>query len=676
MSTRLQSLLGTTAKQRRLRFGGLLAAVIIVPLAVAGLVSGALGGAADRLETIPAIVVNDDEMVTITGADGAEQPVLAGRQLVTELTGPETAGFSWTISNDEEAAAKLASGEAYAVLTIPSDFSASITSTSGTDPTKANLSIRTDDAHGYLAGAVAQSVGTAMSATFGQAITAQYLEGFYTNLASLGGSLGDAADGATQVSSGVDSLAGGLGELSSGVAQAATGASDAANGAYAYADGVGQYADGVTAYTQGVDGIAGGLGQLATQTTGLGQLGTGVGAYTDGVSSLSAGYDQLEPGILALVDPTIAAAAGVPVADVPALCATPPAGLEQLCGVRNGVVATGDGAAELAAQGAPLAQGAAGLGQLEGGIAQLSGGAAQLSAGSAGLRDGATGLASGADQLASGVDGLAGGLGQLATGASDAASGATELAGGAGQLADGLASGAEQASALTDIDAAKTADVVSEPVVVDSARDNEIGSTGEVIGMLFAPIGLWVGALAMFFVFRPFSREALRSTSSTAGLVWRTLARAGLVALAQAIAIVALLHTALGVDWALLPQTLAFSALLALVFTAIHAFLSVALGRAGLLVSLVLVALQLAATGGLYPIEVVSGPFQAISPALPLTWSVQGMQAIVAGVGGSAVGGPAGVLALFGVAAVLLTGFVVARRRGIRSIGFAATALG
>ena len=45
MTSRRQSLLGRTQRQRRTRFAVLLAAVILVPLAVAGLVSGALGGA-------------------------------------------------------------------------------------------------------------------------------------------------------------------------------------------------------------------------------------------------------------------------------------------------------------------------------------------------------------------------------------------------------------------------------------------------------------------------------------------------------------------------------------------------------------------------------------------------------------------------------------------------------
>jgi putative membrane protein len=51
------------------------------------------------------------------------------------------------------------------------------------------------------------------------------------------------------------------------------------------------------------------------------------------------------------------------------------------------------------------------------------------------------------------------------------------------------------------------------------------------------------------------------------------------------------------------------------------------------------------------------------------------MQAIIAGVGGAAVAGPAAVIALFGVGGVLGTALVVGRRRGIRSTGFASAAV-
>lgn len=653
MSTRLSRLFGSTPAERRVRYGVLVAAVIAVPLAVAGLVSGAFAGADDNVEAIPAVVVNNDEMVTMTLPDGTEQPVLAGRLLVTELTDPDTAGFDWTISNDDEAAELLASGDAYAVLTIPSDFSSSVTSLSGETPTKANLDIRTDDAHGYLAGSVAQSVGDAMTATFGRELTAQYLEGFYGNLAALGGSLGDAADGATQISSGVDSLAGGLGELSNGVAQSAAGASELANGATAYADGVAQY-------TNGVDGIAGGLAELNAGAAGLDGISDGWDQYVGGISAGVAQIETQVGPIAGRLDAFVADPANAElITQYPQIAEASGA----IAGIRSQLGDLSTGGQYLAAETR------SGIDGIQGGISGLAGGAAELSAGSAGIRDGGYGIASGAGELADG-------LGALSTGAADAANGATELAGGAATLADGLTTGAEEAKALTDIDAAATADVVAEPVTSTTERDNEIGTIGEVIGMLFVPIGLWLGAMAMFLVFRPFNREALRSTASTGGLVMRTLARAGLLALAQAVTVVLLLHGVLGVAWSVLPQTLAFAVLLALAFTAIHAFLTVALGRAGMLVSLVLVALQLAASGGLYPVEVLSGPFQAISPFLPLTWAVQGMQLIVAGAGGAAVATAAGIIALFGVGAMIGTAIVVGRRRGIRSIGFAATALG
>ncbi|WP_448005106.1 YhgE/Pip family protein [Agromyces bauzanensis] len=650
-STRLSRLFGSTPAQRRVRYGVLIAAVVAVPLAVAGLVSGAFAGADDNMESIPAVVVNNDEMVTLTLPDGTEQPVLAGRLLVTELTDPDTAGFDWTISNDEEAAELLAAGDAYAVLTIPEDFSASVTSLSGDEPTKANLDIRTDDAHGYLAGSVAQSVGDAMTTTFGRELTQQYLEGFYTNLAALGGSLGDAADGAAQISSGVGSLAGGLGELSNGVAASASGATELANGATAYADGVAQY-------TNGVDGIAGGLAELNSGAAGLDGLSDGWDQYVGGIS---AGVSQIETNVGPIADRLDQF-----IAENPEIVVEYP----QIGEAAGAIDAIRGDLNQLSTGGQTLAAATrSGIDGIQGGISGLADGAADLSAGSAGIRDGGYGIAGGVGELA-------GGLNQLSSGAADAAGGATELAGGAAALADGLAKGAEEAKALTDIDAEATADVVAEPVTSTTERDNEIGTIGEVIGMLFAPIGLWLGAMAMFLVFRPFGREALRSTASTGGLVARTLTRAGLLALAQAVAVVLLMHGALGVAWTLLPQTFAFAALLALAFTAVHAFLTAWLGRAGLLVSLVLVALQLAASGGLYPIEVLSGPFQAISPFLPLTWAVQGMQLIVAGAGGSAVATAAGMVALFGLVGVIGTAVVVGRRRGIRSIGLAATALG
>lgn len=731
---------GAAPARRRGRSAALLATVIVVPLAVAGLIAGAVGGADDRLDAIPAIVVNNDELVTMTLPDGEEQPVLAGRQLVTELTGDGATGFDWTISNDEQAAEALASGDAYAVLTIPPDFSDSVVSLSGEAPTTASLDIRTDDAHGYLAGTVGAAVGDAIANAFGQELTTQYLEGLYGTLVQVGSAFGEAADGAGQLADGAESLAGGLDQLATGLGSAAAGSTDAAAGASAYASGVDQYASGVEQLAGGVstldgeaaalDGITGGVAQyvsgvgqagdgiddgIAQYVGGVGTAGAGVdsgiGSYVDGVrtagdgvtggtSQYVAGIGQLADGgdLLAasIADPATRAAVEAYVAQVRAaadggdvLVAQTGGAFDQLvagggvlrtevAGGFTELVAGGDalrgGTAgafdQLAAGGSQLVAGTgSGVDGLQSGISQLAAGANQAAAGSPAIRDGAYGLASG-------VNGIASGLTRLGDGATSSAEGAAQLADGTGELADGLAEGADGSSALTDLDPDETARVVAEPVTATAQRDNAIDSLGQVVAMLLAPIGLWLGAMALFLVFRPFSREALASTAPTGRLVARTLFRGSLIGLAQAALVVLLMHTALGVDWGLLPQTLAFSALLAVAFTAIHAFLSTWLGRAGTIVSLVLVVLQLAASGGLYPLEVVSGPYQAISPFLPLTWAVQGMQLIVSGAGGAGVAGAAAAVALFGLVGVAGTAITVTRRRGVRSIGSAVPVTG
>lgn len=632
MSTRLERLFTRTAGSRRRRFGILLAGVIVVPLVVAGFFAGALTNADKRVDAIPAIVVNNDVMVTSTAADGTKQPILAGRQLVTELTGGANAGFDWTISNSKDAKAALSSGNAYAVLTIPKDFSASIQSLQGAKPTRANISIRTDDSHDYLVGSVAQSVGSAMSGAFGKQITTQYLTALYENLAGMGGSLTQAADGAGTLSTGATGVASGLDKLATGAASTATGASSAAAGAQSLAGGV-------DSYTGGVDQLAAGLGQLRDGSAGLSSLSSGVATYTGGVSTLSSNLTALNAGVQSnpLIDD---------------------ATKEQLQKLSTGLAQTAAGGRTLSSQTSSALSG------VREGIASSADAAGQIAGGSTGLRSGADGVASGLGQLATGVS-------ELSTGVASTASGAHQLANGASTLADGLAGGAKQASALSDTSAKDTATVIADPVGISVSRANPIDGVGKVIGMVFLPIGLWVGAMAIFLLLRPVTAFTLASTASTGRIVGRGFARAAGLALAQAIVLVALVHTVLGVSWGMLPATLAFAMLLALVFTGIHHLLNVLFGRVGVVVSIVLLALQLPAIGGLFPVEIVSEPFQAISPLLPMTYAVQGMQGIVSGAGGATVASASVALMLFGLLSLALSYVLVARKRGARSFAFA-----
>lgn len=339
------------------------ALLLAIPLALTGLVTSVLGGAADRTDQIPALVVNNDEMVTTTGADGTTSQILAGRLIVTNLTGDDSPGFTWSLANDESAAKALKNGSAYAVVTIPADFSKSIASLSGSSPTQANLTMTTDDAHSYLAGSIAQALGTAMTNTLGQSITEQYLAGLFGTLSNFGSSMSTASSGARQLATGVAQLHDGLVTFSTGMSSAASGASKAASG-------VQSYVDGVNGFTEGVDSIAEVAHHVSAGATGLAQLLNGCSANNVSIANCQ--------NLLSTA------------ADVATGAGYASAGAAQLQGniqpLRDGGQAAADGVSSLAS----------GMKKLSAGAAESASGAGQLATGA---QDLATGLTQGANQL-------------------------------------------------------------------------------------------------------------------------------------------------------------------------------------------------------------------------------------------------------------------------------------
>jgi putative membrane protein len=557
-----------------LRYGAL-AAVVLVPLAFAGLFIGAVSQVSHSISDIPAAIVNNDQVVTQTGADGKATQVLAGRELVTQLTGKKSAGFKWTITNSKDAKADLANGTVYAILTVPKNFSKSIVSLSSKSPIKANLNITTDDSHNYLTGSVAQVVGTTLSSEFGQAVTKQYISGLYSGIGGFGTSLASAATGATSLSTGATGLATGVSQYVVGVSKVPTGLRQLQNGIYAARNSVQSKA--IAPYTSAVSGTA---------------------------SKLSA--------------------------DVAALAADPTnTALLQAVQVDSGT----------------------------------------LSAVAAGGSSMAGGVSTAFDTLATNTGTFAGQTSALTTGGAQLVSGAQSLASGASTLATGLNSGAAKAPSYTSAQIAKTADVASNPVGVSVDREHEVSSPAQIIATLFVPLGLWIGSLAVFLVMRPLTRRTLSSTAGNGRLVLSSIARASVVTAAQALLLVLLLHTAVGVSWSLLPATVLFSLVMAIAFTAFHYLLTIGLGRGGLVVSIFLLALQITSTGGLYPIQLLAKPFQFISPFLPLTYGVRGMESIIANSGvGDAIGAAVALVA-FGAGSLIIAMLAVRRVRRARALG-------
>ncbi|QAV69932.1 hypothetical protein ESZ53_05480 [Salinibacterium sp. UTAS2018] len=558
-------------RRRWLTISGFVA-VALLPLAFTGLFVAAAGDGESAIDNIPVALVNNDELQTTTTAEGEEQIVFAGRQLVTELTGAD--GFEWTITNSNDAEDALARGDVYAILTVPTEFSESILSLSTDAPSQAQISIRTDDSHSYLTGSVAQVVGQSMTDTFGRAITSQYIDGIYASVGELGGALSDAADGATEL-----------------------------------ADGASDFSTGLESYSEGVGSLSSGLADLNYGAGNLDGLTAGVDEYTAGVSQLASTLAAINPAIQAqITDP-------------------------QLKGTLQAVV---DGLNQASAGGGTLnTQTADAVGGIQYGISQSAAGASQLADGSGELTTGATALTSGAKELAT-----------------------------------GLSEGAALVPTADDsTDTTTSADIAAEPITLSVTTDNEVSEPAQAIATFFIPLGLWLGALAVFLVLTLPSYRSLASTARNGRIVAATLVRASIVTVVQAVLLVLLLHVVVGVDWALAPATAGFALLMALAFAAFHYFLIAALGRGGLVISLFLLAIQLTSTGGVYPIEALAAPFQAVSPFLPLTYAVEGMYTILSGGSpASAITAAVALLAL-GLVSVALSVFAVKRIRKSAATG-------
>lgn len=612
-----------TGRRTRLRRAAGVAGLVTVPLIVVGLFAGALSAASAGTAKVPAAIVNNDQMVQQTAADGSTTPVLAGRLLVTALTAPDGAAaaravggataFDWKVTNTQQAQQALQRGEVYAVLTIPSGFSAAIVSLSTAQPGQGQLTVQTDDAHGYLAGSLTSAAAAGVAAIFGDSISQRVVSGLVGGYAGVRGSLGTAADGAQKLVDGATGLGSGLGALSSGAASAQQGATS--------------LRDGLQQYSNGVSSLSAGLGRLSSGAGGLSQLPAAVRNYTGGVADSAAGLRQVLASDPTLNPQTRAALERIA------------GGLDTLSGNSGGLIAGADGAAAVAS-----------------GTEASATAARQLAAGSASLNSGAASLSSG--------------LGTLRTGADSAKTGAGALATGAQQLATGLRDGVAKIPQYSDPQVQQIASVTASPVALTAVRNNPIANLGQAVATLLIPVGLWVGALAVFLAARPLAATLLRYPVSTGRLVVSRYLPAAAGTLTSAILLVALLHAVLGVSWALAPATAAFALLIAAAFTAIHLLLTTLFGRAGLVLSLLLLALQLAATGGLYPVELLAAPFPQLSPLLPLTAASGGLQALLTG--GNALP-DALLLAGVGILALAFSYPAMGRRRSL-STRFAAVA--
>lgn len=452
------------------------------------------------------------------------------------------------------------------------------------------------------------------------------------------------ANGIGQVNDGLDSLASGSSKLEEGINQVNSGA-EVLNE---------KGTQGIEALSNGINKLDEGAGEVSTGVSsyvdGTEQLANGVSAYVDGVNSLNQNKTAILNVVIQMskVDSNLETLAGQAQAILDAensanLNAKGNAlktGANKLVAKENGMT-LGDklkyGASSLKSGTSELKNKASGLGDITAGISKLRNGLSQVGTGITTLKNGTEALRDGSGKVKEGADSLEGGLKilndssaqvkdalvKLDDGAKQAVEGTSKLKDGTGEfkkeINDGLDTANEEIKKLDGIES-----YVEDPVEFKEESYGEVDSYGVAFAPLFIAIGLWVGALMCYVVlyYDQRHRFGVLDHDSKIHKILQNMIYLGIGAVDGIITGV-LLKVSLGYSVVNMPIYLFVCMLVGLLFMEVIQFLIKNFGDFGKFIALIILVLQLAASGGTFPVETIDNSFKAFTSILPMTYAIR-----------------------------------------------------
>lgn len=608
--------------------------LILVPLLYGALYLWSNWDPYGRLDQVPVAVVNSDHPVESNG-----ERIDAGNQFVRQLK--EAPIFDWHFVSGDEARDGLQQGRYYFTIQVPSNFSAKLATASEPDPQRATLLTTKNDANGYIAGIMADTVESKLQNQINAAAHASYARSLY-------GQLGDARhklDLASQASQ----------QLVSGT-------------------------------------------QLSQQGTAA--LTTGLGGVRDGTAQVSRGTEQISDAT-AEVDRRLSAITDFASAQLPqtvnSLVSASQLAVSNLSTIKTGTAFVADRGEENATKLQRLGETHPDLTgdstyrdsldsarKLAGATRTLDANAGQalskaqaaneravaLQNNMGALQNRVQSITAPLDTLRAGTAELAGGTNGLTNGVNSLLAGGGTLQSGAGQLNDGakrldslIHGSLDKIPPTNPTQVARAADVLGSPTTIATTNLNPAYVYGRGLAPFFFGIALWVFGLFAYLLLKPVNTRGLASRARTLTLTlggWLPAAALGVVG---GLVLFAVVNFGLGLDPQNMLTTIGLVSLAVGAFVAIDHFLRTAFGVIGDVLSLVLLVLQLTASGGLYPMETTPVPFQAVHPFLPMTYLVDGLRVTISGGMAEHLNRDAAVLGGFLVVFLGLTALVVANQR-------------
>ena len=327
----------------------------------------------------------------------------------------------------------------------------------------------------------------------------------------------------------------------------------------------------------------------------------------------------------------------------------------------TGVSQMNEGARTLTRNSDTLNTGAAtlhqGLGELNMNVPVLQEGAQKLVNGTAAIKAGSTELINNNGKIMNGQKKLLEASEQLKTGSEKLADGGNTLSDGintlkdgSGTLASALTEGSEKVNAVHTTD--KTAKMIAEPNEVTQQKYSEVPNYGHALAPYVLSLALYVGCLVFNFIY-PIRKISIKKGSALQW--WLSKVSVGFVAATAMALIEESIMLALGLEPQNIPQYFVVGLASAYAYMFIIMFLAMAFDNPGRFVAMVLLILQLAGSGGTFPMPLTGKFFRAIHQYLPMTHSIYGFrEAISSGLKGGTFVNNTVLLFCIAIVAILL----------------------
>lgn len=616
-------------------------AVLLVPTLYCFTYLKAFWDPYSKLSNVPVAFVNLDKPVV---KDGKEYAI--GKDVEKNLKSNNK--VKWNFIDYNEAKKGLEESDYYAMIVIPENFSYDISNGAKGSLKKPEIQYYTNKAKNFVFSQVSEKVAESIKANISTTLSKEVSKELVNTIYKMKDSIGDAANGATAINSGINKLKDGsdtLLEGENGVVNGlslfkdslSSGSNDAGklvDASYKLRDGSKNLSSSMEKLNEGTTNLKNGIDKITYRADeGNIKMKESLNGAAIALSNISESLNKAY-GLIETSEKNIESGKATE-SDYKNLST----GLSILKKINdsNIKVNIADKLKDNENSLDPLVNGlnniktaalaiSSGTDKATNGALQISNGMDKLSEGNTKLVDG---IAKSQEQAKDAVNKLLDGSTKLKDGLSSLNSGLVKASDGSSKLSEGLSTGYNKINENVNFTPSTMSEFISNPITVNETILNDVPVYGEGLAPYFMSLGMWIGSM---FTFQLVIALQNRFKGDFKKRYFKRYLTGIAINIIQATLLTVVLKLSLGMDTVNDMKFWIINIIVAVVmFTFING-MSYILGNLMKGAIIVMLLLQLSSCGGTFPIQTAPEFYRAIGDFLPMTYTVDLIRMTISGI--------------------------------------------